>query len=212
MRKPESLIFDIDGTLWDNREVAANSYNRQLAVDGYGHITVTADQLLTLFGKTLPEIGDVLLAEIPDPELRSLLIDRCAQRSLMDLETDPSLTGYPGVMQTLQKLSKHYRLFIVSNSELGYPQLTMKRLGITHLITGHMCYGDTGLPKGDTLRKLMQTHHIENAVYVGDTQGDYEATCRAGLPFIWCDYGFGKPESYAARIHSFPELLELFPE
>lgn len=209
--KPESLIFDIDGTLWDNREVSAASYNKQLIDEGFAHLaTVTADQLLTLFGKTLPEIADLLFDSVPAPR-RYRLIETCTERSLVDFETDPTLVSYPGVAETLEELAKHYRLFIVSNSELGYPQLTMGKLGITHLFQGHMCHGDTGLPKGQTLLQLKERHQIENGVYIGDTQGDLEAARTAGLPFVWCSYGFGQPEAFDARVDSFRELLDLFP-
>ena len=69
-----------------------------------------------------------------------------------------------------------------------------------------MCFGDTGLPKGDTIRILMERHGIEDAVYIGDTQGDLEACQTAGIPFVFCAYGFGAPESYDSRIDSFAEL------
>ena len=55
----------------------------------------------------------------------------------------------------------------------------------------------------------MKEHHIENCVYIGDTQGDYEATLEAGIPFIWASYGFGTPEGYAAKIDCPQDLLSL---
>lgn len=204
----ESLIFDIDGTLWDTREVAAASYNQQLEEDGYGHLAVTAEQLLTLFGKTPWEIGDIIFDSVPVPR-RYQLIDDCTARSLRDFVTDPTLTGYPKVRQTLEKLAENHRLFIVSNSELGYPELVIEKLGLGDLIEGHLCHGDTLKSKGQTLRILMERHHIQDAVYIGDTQGDYAATVEAGIPFIWCAYGFGTPEGYLAKIDGFEDLLTL---
>ncbi len=55
----------------------------------------------------------------------------------------------------------------------------------------------------------MEKHNIESCVYIGDTQGDYEATVEAGIPFILAAYGFGAPEGYVARIEKFEELLKL---
>ena len=55
----------------------------------------------------------------------------------------------------------------------------------------------------------MAKHNIENAVYVGDTQGDYEATVEAGIPFIFCTFGFGEPAGWEAKIDAFEELLTL---
>lgn len=49
----------------------------------------------------------------------------------------------------------------------------------------------------------------EDVIYVGDTQGDYEATLEAGIPFIWCTFGLGTPDGYAAKVDQLSELLEL---
>ena len=34
MMKYDALIFDIDGTLWDSRELVAKGYNKQLRKEG----------------------------------------------------------------------------------------------------------------------------------------------------------------------------------
>ena len=109
----------------------------------------------------------------------------------------------------MAELAKKHRLFIVSNGQKGYPQLAARKLGVDHLIAGYLSYGDTGTHKGETIRILMRDHNITNAVYVGDTQGDYEATVDAGIDFIWADYGFGKPDTCRAVIHCFKDLLNL---
>ena len=85
----------------------------------------------------------------------------------------------------------------------------MEKLGIGHLISGHLCFGDTGTEKGQTILELMRRHNIADAVYIGDTQGDYEATLVAGIPFIWCAFGFGNPQGYAARLEDFRQLPEI---
>lgn len=207
---PESLIFDIDGTLWDSTEVVAVGYNRQLVAEGYDHLCVTADTLRGLFGRTMQDIADVLFAEIPAPERYSLM-ERCMKSEGKELKKDPCAhLAYPGVAETLRTLAARHRLFIVSNSQRGYPQLLIGKLGIEDVISGHLCYGDTGTCKGETILKLMEIHNITDAVYIGDTQGDMEATYMAGLPFVYCAYGFGKPEKWDYRVESFPELADLF--
>lgn len=207
--KPESLIFDIDGTLWDSRALVAEGYNEVLNREGYPELCVDAEDLKKLFGKTMTEIADILLATVPE-EKRYGIMDQCMEVGDGKLLDDPCDIGYPGVVETLEELSKRYRLFIVSNSQCGYPETTMDKLGIGHLIEGHMCFGDTGTDKGTTIRILMEKYGIGSAVYIGDTQGDYEASCNAGLPFVWVSYGFGVPEGYAYKADSFPELAEIF--
>ena len=56
---------------------------------------------------------------------------------------------------------------------------------------------------------VMEKYHITSCAYIGDTQGDYEATVEAGVPFLWASYGFGTPAGYAGKIDSFEDLLKL---
>lgn len=206
--KYESLIFDIDGTLWDSRALVAEGYNIQLRAEGLDHLCVNAEQLKALFGKVMTDIADVILETIPAPE-RYGVMERCMETENKYLYENECDIGYPKVRETVAELAKHYRLFIVSNSQCGYPELCMEKLGLTPYIEGHMCFGDTGTSKGKTIRTLMAKHSIQNCAYIGDTQGDYEATVEADVPFIWATYGFGTPDGYAAKIDSFEELLNL---
>ena len=204
----ESLIFDIDGTLWDSRALVAEGYNIQLKAENLEHLCVTAEDLKPLFGKVMTEIADAILATIPETQ-RYDLMERCMATENRYLEENPCRIGYPGVLETVAKLSEQYRLFIVSNSQCGYPELCIEKLGLAPYIKGHLCFGDTGTSKGKTIRKLMEIHGIENCAYIGDTQGDYEATVEADVPFIWCTYGFGTPDGFVAKVDRFEELLNL---
>ena len=188
--KPESLIFDIDGTLWDSRALVAEGYNIQLRAEGYDRLCVDAERLKPLFGKVMTEIADVIFAPVPAPE-RYALMDRCMETENRYLAEHPCPIGYPGVRDTLAALAKKYRLFIVSNSQRGYPELCIRKLGLDDYISGHLCFGDTGTEKALTIRRLMESHNITSAVYIGDTQGDLDAAEGAGIPFIYAAYGFG---------------------
>ena len=204
----ESLIFDIDGTLWDSRALVAKGYNAQLHDEGMARFCVDAEVLKTVFGKVMTEIADILFAELP-PQERYPLLERCMEREGETLHSDPCNIGYPKVKETLEELVKTHRLFIVSNSQCGYPELCMQKLGLEQLISGHLCFGDTGTCKGDTIKKLMNDHNITSACYIGDTAGDMEAADHAGIPFVYCTFGFGNPDHYWKKIDTFAQLLEL---
>ena len=206
--KFESLIFDIDVTLWDSRALVAEGYNIQLKKEGLEHLCVTAEDLKPLFGKVMTEIADVILASI-DPKDRYDLMERCMDTENKYLFENECKIGYPGILETVRELSQKYRLFIVSNSQCGYPELCMEKLGLTPYLEGHLCFGDTGTSKGQTIRKLIEKHNIQSCAYVGDTQGDYEATVEAGVPFIWATYGFGTPDGYVEKIEKLEDLLKM---
>ena len=157
----------------------------------------------------MSDIADNLFPDFL-PEERYALMDRCIASEDAYLNDHPCDTiAYPGVKETFAGLAKNHRIFIVSNGQKGYPQLAARKLGVDHLVSGYLSYGDTGTHKGETIRILMKQHGVTNAVYVGDTQGDYEATVDAGIDFIWADYGFGKPDDCHGTIHRLTDLLVL---
>ena len=87
----------------------------------------------------------------------------------------------------------------------------MEKNKITHLIKDFECFGNNGLPKDENISLIVKRNGLKKPVYVGDTQGDFEACKKAGVPFIWVAYGFGHPETddYFAKIEKFTELEAL---
>ena len=203
----ESLILDIDGTLWDSRALVAQGYNLQLEKEGLNRYFVDAEQLKPLFGKVMTEIADNMFPDLPESE-RYALMDRCMERENRLLHENECAIGYPGIAEALSCLAKNHRLFIVSNSQCGYPELCIGKLGLKPYITGHLCFGDTGTDKGTTIRILMEKYAISSAAYVGDTEGDRQAAEKAGIDFLWAAYGFGKVTSYTEKLDSPMDLIK----
>lgn len=204
----ESLIFDIDGTLWDSRALVAEGYNIQLRKEGLSHLCMDAERLRPLFGKVMTDIADELFPDFPDSK-RYPLMERCMLTENRYLQENPCHIGYPKVKETLEALAKSHRLFIVSNAQKGYPELCIEKLGLGDCIRAHLCFGDTGTSKGQTILTLMKQENITSCVYIGDTQGDYEATLEAGVPFLWAAYGFGTPQGYDGKLNAIEDLLKL---
>lgn len=213
------LIFDIDGTLWDTTEVVANAWNDATEDAGLGEKLgrfVTADMLKGEFGRPMDVIINDLYPDEPDDikEELSVKIKIREQEHLCGCTDD--LT-FPGVRKTLRTLAYNHscKLYIVSNCQDGYIPLVMKKIGITDLITDSECFGVTGLLKHENIRLLCERNGIapEDAIYIGDTQGDYESAKTAGTKFIYAGYGFGDekpvPDYEGPVIESFRELEDL---
>ena len=207
--KPDALIFDIDGTLWDSTGIVADGYNAHLDKLGYPELHVNAEGLKKLFGKTMTEIADALFPGF-EPEVRYEMRRGCMESEHEFLEKDPCHIGFPGVKETLERLYDKFDLYVVSNSQSGYPELMMDKMGIRHLFKGWLCFGDTGTCKGQTILTLMERHQIKNAVYIGDTQCDLDACRYAGVPFVFCRFGFGNPDSWEYAVEDFPAIENLF--
>ena len=206
----DSLILDIDGTLWNTTEVVARAWNAQIKEHFPNLKTVTADILKTQFGKPMNIIADNLFPSLSQ-EQKDELLKLCCIGEQKELEENKEKLTYPNVVKTIKKLSKKIPVFIVSNCQTGYIELVMKKNKIEKYITDYECFGDTRLGKDENIALVVKRNNLQKPAYVGDTQGDYEACKKAGVPFIWASYGFGKPESedYFAKISDFSELLKL---
>ena len=192
----DCIILDIDGTLWDSTPIVADAWNIVLNERTDVAWRATPEKLKQLFGRPLPVIASMIFTELPEEEHRAL-------------KKTPGF-AFEGVVDTIKKLSEKYKVCIVSNCQSGYIELTSKALGIEEYITDFECPGYTGLPKGDNCKLVMERNGFKDVVYVGDTQGDLEACEVAGIPFVFCAYGFGQPERYDYKIEKFSDLLELF--
>ena len=51
----DGIIFDVDGTLWDSTEAVARSWNQAIEENTDFSLSLTADWLKSLFGKTMDE-------------------------------------------------------------------------------------------------------------------------------------------------------------
>ena len=203
----ESLIFDVDGTLWNSVPLVAKGWN--LALEELGMKTrCTPESIMPLFGLTMDRIAAAMMPDLP-PEVREQHMELCMEREHQVLHEDPCDIFYPGVIETLRKLKETHRLFIVSNCQKGYIEILLEKGGLESCILDHACFGDTGTCKGETIRRLMNRNGITSAAYVGDTQGDLEAAEYAGIPFIFAAYGFGKPVHWDWKIDSFDQLIRL---
>lgn len=207
-RKP-AILLDIDGTLWDTTGVVAGGWNKAIKLEGLDLPVVTADRLKKEFGKTMDAIADSMWPGL-DAETKADLLKKCCHHEHIAVEENTENITYPGVVETIREMKEKVDFFIVSNCQDGYIELTMKKNGITDCIRDFECFGHTGLGKPENIRLLMKRNGIDEAYYVGDTQGDYEACKKADVKFIWASYGFGKPDAYFKKIDQFSDLKNLF--
>ena len=89
---------------------------------------------------------------------------------------------YPELENTLKKLKEQYHLYIVSNCQSGYIEAFLDYYNFWDSIFEDIeCYGNNEKSKGDNIRLVMERNGLEQTIYVGDIQGDYDATMQAGV-------------------------------
>lgn len=202
----DSIIFDMDGTLWNSTPEVAYAFNRVLK-EKHPEVKeeVTPERLQGLFGLPLDVIAVKLFQSVPEKHA-IMVMDECCEYECEYLGQHGA-TLYEGLEDTLIRLSDKYKLAIVSNCQEGYIQSFFR--AYPHLEKYFIDYeypGRSGKFKADNIRLVMKRNKLVSPIYVGDTQGDADAAKEAGIPFIFAEYGFGSVKEYGDGIHAITEL------
>ncbi|MDO5665754.1 MAG: HAD family hydrolase [Bacteroidia bacterium] len=208
MTKPDSLIFDMDGTLWDNVHTYTDAWNKAVVIKGYKGEKIKREELEKYMGKEISEIVRGLFADLKNEQVEELFREVEHQYRLLVPDMQPRI--YDGVVEGLKKLSKKYPLFLLSNCEEGGLVNFMNHTKTTHLITDYMEHGQNMKPKSFNMKLLKERNNLKYPVYIGDTDSDSKASFEAGLPFVFVSYGFGKTDNYAFKFDSFSQIVEYF--
>lgn len=208
LSETDSLIFDMDGTLWDAMSSYCKIWNICFEKCGL-RFPYTEDDVRAYMGYTIDYIFDDIVRRTGVEINRLKFLEDIENEENMRMAT---LGGnlYDGVHDGLARLSEHYKLFMVSNcSRFGLVNF-MKFSGTTQYFTDSLSFGQNRVPKSENIKILIDRHKLKHPVYVGDTQADCDQTHKAGIPFVYASYGFGKCEDYDMKIESFTELVNYF--
>ncbi len=206
--RPDGVIFDVDGTIWDSTPIVTEAWNRALVDTGHPQVSVTADRLKGLFGLPMLEIMRDVLPGVSEKEVRAF--DKVCIEYEQNALIESSGIPYLNIEETIKKLSESCKVIIVSNCQSGYIELMMKHLGIEAYVTDKICHGDNGLSKAENIILMNERHSLKRSVYVGDTIMDANACKEAEEFFIFASYGFGHVEEPDAVIDEPEQLLEMF--
>lgn len=203
----KGIIFDMDGTLWDSAANVAKSWNESAKKEGYEY-NITAEDIMAVMGKPMDELAAIIFKNEPK-EVYMKLLDLCSTYENEYLRQNGG-TLYPNLRPVMEKLKEQgYHLYIVSNCQSGYIEAFLDYYKFHDLFEDIECYGNNTKQKNENISLIVERNNLDKAVYVGDIQGDYESTTKAGLPFIHAKYGFGTINATVPAINSLSELPEI---
>lgn len=203
-----NLIFDLDGTLWDPRTTVIKIWNEVLSKHQLIEKDLKPEDMNQYMGLLADNILKDIVPGISDQRVWEILSE-IVQNENKILRIHGGIL-YEGVPETLKNLAKNHPLFIVSNCQDGYIESFLDFYHFNDLFTDIESYGRTKKPKAENIRLIMQRNHLspENTIYIGDTQTDYHSAKTNDLPFIFCEYGFGKLDipKYQPSISKFSDV------
>lgn len=198
------IIFDLDGTLWDSAQAVVDSWNVVIDRTPDFRKRITVEDMESLMGKTMDDIAFTYFDTV-SRERALQILQECMDYENEYLEQVGGML-YPQLEQVLEDLSKDYFLAIVSNCQSGYIEAFLKYHKLEQYFDDFECFGNTKQEKDANISAVVKRNGLEKAMYVGDVLGDYNSTKKAGLPFIWAQYGFGDVPKAQYRIKSLSEL------
>ncbi len=201
------IMFDMDGTLWDSTKEICYIWNEVLKEYG---VELSMERLQSLMGKTMDVIAENVMPE-KSIEERKEIFDRCLQVENEYLEQHGGIL-YPQLEETLKVLKETYPLYIVSNCQSGYIEAFLKYYKFEKYFDYFECLGNTGKGKAYNQKLVAERNQLDRVIYVGDIQGDYEATMEAGFEFIHAAYGFGTVDADVKRLKAFSELPKVLAD
>ena len=216
MKEKKGIIFDMDGTVWDSSANVAEAWTVKVKEAGFDKV-VTQEDIKSVMGKPMDVIADTLFTYTKKGKQRDALRTACENYENEYLREHGGFL-YPDVIETWEKLKKEgYHLYIVSNCQAGYIEAFLEFFAIpwgkpSRLIEDIECYGNNFLQKDENIRLIAERNKLTAACYVGDIQSDYDATAKAGFPFIHATYGFGKINVPVPEIHTFSDLPDVVKE
>lgn len=201
----DSIGFDLDGTLWSSMNCVTGSWKR--VAEEHNVPIPTDEQIRSVMGLNRHDLMKKLFPDMDDKSAADFF-DHATVECVAELKENGGIL-YDGVEETLKQLSKHFKLYVVSNCQESYMDAFLSYHKLGKYFCDTVFEDPKTVSKGENIKKVISKYGFKNSLYIGDTQGDRDAAALAGIPFGFAAYGFGTVDSYNYKFDSFKELTTL---
>ncbi|WP_144568701.1 HAD family hydrolase [Bacillus pseudomycoides] len=214
----QSLIFDMDGTLFQTEKILELSLN-----DTFNHLrslnlwdTVTPiDKYREIMGVPLPKVWEALLPNHSN-EVREQMDAYFLERLVENIRSGKGAL-YPNVKEVFRYLKENNcSIYIASNGLTEYLQAIVSYYNLDNWVTETFSIQQIRtLDKGDLVKTIIKKYDIKKAAVVGDRLSDINAAKDNGLIAIGCNFDFAQEDELAQAdlvINDLMELKTILPE
>ena len=184
------LIFDLDGTLIDSAPDIQAAVNKMLAEEGISPLDLAT--VISFIGNGMPKLVERVLHAVQLP------LDRHSalyEKTLLLYNQAPSALSQPyeGVVEMLEILAAQgHRLAICTNKPAEPAQQILQDFNLERFF--EVVVGGDSLsvkkPNPAPLQHCVARLGASAALYIGDSEVDYETAQQAQIPFIFFTGGY----------------------
>lgn len=190
MKKYDTVIFDMDGTILYTLEDLRDAMNHTLTDHGYPERTL--EECRRAMGNGARRfMEDLLPGGADNPDFEQMLKEYGQYyQEHSQIKTRP----YEGIAELLEELNvRNVKMAIVSNKgDATVKKLNREYFGTAIDIAVGECVGIRRKPDPDTVLEALKNLNSEKekALYVGDSEVDYYTAVNAGMKCVLVSWGF----------------------
>ncbi len=212
MQKPQTIIFDWDGTLHESIVIYYPALLKSvdyLKNQGYTlHQSITQDDVKHFIGMNPKDMWRMFMPGLEDDVM--LKASQIISDAMLEAIEKNQAQLYPHAREVLQALkNKGYTLIYLSNSKNYYMETMRKAFQLDQYFDEMICSEMYHfLPKKDILAHI-KSRLKQPMVMIGDRYLDIETGQSNGAITIGCAYGYGHISEFKDADHVIHDLKEI---
>lgn len=208
----QSLIFDMDGTLFQTDKILElsldDTFTYLRSLNEWDTVT-PIDKYREIMGVPLPKVWETLLPNHSN-EIREQTDAYFLERLIENIKSGKGAL-YPNVKEVFNYLKEvNCSIYIASNGLTEYLEAIVNYYKLDNwVIETFSIQQIETLDKGDLIKTIIKKYNIKKAAVVGDRLSDINAAKDNDLIAIGCNFDFAKKEELALADLIIDDLIEL---
>jgi phosphoglycolate phosphatase len=208
----QSLIFDMDGTLFQTDKILElsldDTFNHLRALNQWDTGT-PIDKYREIMGVPLPKVWEALLPNQSD-EIRKYTDDYFLKSLVENIKKGKGAL-YPNVKEVFSYLKENnFSIYIASNGLKEYLEAIVDHYDLNNWVTETFSIQQIQtLDKGELVKTIIKKYDIKYAAVVGDRLSDINAAKDNGLMAVGCNFDFAQEAELAQADVVIDDLKEL---